>query len=194
MLFFGKPTEYEIMGQTYVEIMFVLNSKSTIEIEKIIEIEGYNVYFLSMIYAIVESGIIKSRFQLSKIKCNLFDVVDLVNKIYNSDFYNKNLHFTKENNVKFMEELSSFIYENLLLYYDKYLEKNTNYLPSDANKSKRIQLIKKGVEKAYNGVFPADAIGFVTKLTDNFYDYTQFREEKILKDLVIKYLENINQK
>lgn len=194
MLFFWKPTEYEIMGQTYVEIMFVLNSKSTIEIEKIIEIEWYNVYFLSMIYAIVESWIIKSRFQLSKIKCNLFDVVDLVNKIYNSDFYNKNLHFTKENNVKFMEELSSFIYENLLLYYDKYLEKNTNYLPSDANKSKRIQLIKKWVEKAYNGVFPADAIWFVTKLTDNFYDYTQFREEKILKDLVIKYLENINQK
>ncbi len=191
MLFFKKPSEYEIMGQTYIEFTVILNSKSTIEIEKIIEIEWYNVYFLSMIYAIIESGIIKSRFQLSKIKCNLFDITKLVNDIYNSDFYKKNLYYSKDNHTQFIDEISIFIYENLLIYYDRYTENNADYVPSDADKSKRIQLIKKWVEKAYSNPFPSDAIWFVTKLTKRFYDYTQFREEKLLKDLLIKYLENI---
>lgn len=193
MLFFKKSSEYEIMGQTYVEFTVILNSKSTIEIEKIIEIEWYNVYFLSIIYSILESGIIKSRFQLSKIKCSHFDITKLVNDIYNSDFYKKNLYYSKENHTQFIDEISVFIYENLLIYYDKYTENNVDYIPSEADKNKRIQLIKKWVEKAYSNPFPSEAIWFVTKLTKSFYDYTQFREEKLLKDLIIKYLENICQ-
>jgi len=121
MKFFWKQSEYEIMGQTYIEIMGALNSKSTIEIEKIVEIDWYNVYFLSIIYAIIESWIIKSRFQLSKIKCSIFDTTDLVNHIYDSDFYKKDLYYSQDDNTQFIEEISKFIYENLLLYYDRFL-------------------------------------------------------------------------
>lgn len=194
MLFFWKESEYEIMWQTYIEIMWVLKGKSTIEIEKINEMEWFNLYFLSIIYSIIESWIINSKFKISKVNCEIFDVNEIVNQIYNSDFYKKNLQYSTSNHNQYIEELSTFLYENLLIYYDRFIEKNKDYIPTSIEKSKKIKLIKKWIERAFKKPLDSKAISFVTNLSESFYKYSKFREEKLLKDLVIKFLENIYDK
>lgn len=194
MWLFWKQSEYEIMWQTFIEIMSVIRGKWTIELEKINEMQWFNIYFMSIIYSIIESWIINSKYKLSKVNCEIFDVSDLVNNIHNSDFYNKNLVYTLENQKQYIDEISIFLYENLLIYYDRFIENNKDYIPSSAEKTKRIKLIKKWVEKSFKNQLDPKAISFVTNISENFYKYSKFREEKSIKDLVTKFLENIYDK
>lgn len=195
MLFFWKKSEYEIMWQTYVEIMLILKSKPTLEIEKICKIDWFNLYFLTLIFAIIESWIIHSKYQISKIKCNMFDVEKLVKDIFQSDFYSKKLYYSKDNQEKYVEELSEFIYDNLLLFYDKFTYNDIDYIPTEKEKQTRKKLISKWINTAFNNkLIPTDAHSFVNSISDRFYRYSQFGEKTNLKDFVIKYLENIYEK
>lgn len=192
MLFFWKETEYEIMWQTYIEMMLILKSNPTVEIEKIGKMDWFNLYFLTLVFAIIESWIISSRFQISKIKCHMFDVEKLIEHISKSNFFSKNLIYWKDNQTTFVEELSEFIYDNLLIFYDKFTNNDIDYNPSDIEKQTRKKLIIKWINKALNNkAIPSKAYSLVYSLSEHFYRYSQFGEKTNFKDFVIKYLNNI---
>lgn len=195
MKLFWKRSEYEIVWHTYVELMLILKSKPTLEIEKIYKIDWFNLYFLVIVFVIIESWIIKSRFQLSKINCDMFNIEKLIENISKSDFYSKNLIYSKDNQKMFIEELSGFIYDNLLLYYDKFTYNDIDYKPNDIDKQKRIKLIGKWINKALNNkTIVKEAYSFVFPLSEHFYNYSKIGEETTFKDIVIKYLNNIYEK